>query len=690
MQRSDIIDPTASTSPGANYPILLTGATGFLGGHYLLHRIEWPGPVYAIVRGDSEAKARARLYAHLAECAASYGRTLPRALLDSRLHVLTGDITRPDCGLDADALARLRQAGLREFWHCAASLKFEDRHRQEIFEHNIGGTGNMLELFRTLSTGSPDDPHGETQGDTQVEFVHISTAYSVGKAQGTIEEARHSPEREYNNAYEESKNLAENRVIDFCESHGLSYRILRPTIVMGPRRSHQSGTTRFGVYGLAKEVHRLRETLSKLKHPLELLGNERATANLTPVDECVHDMMRLSREGFGDQRFFHLSNPEGVSLPKLIAMIDSKTGANRLAFVSKRSEDIGPLQKLFDKRTKFYAGYYNAEKFFARSAPPQPQLDWNDVERYLNLFVLELQQEEAGGVGFRSHAVTARDGAVLNVFSCGNPTLPPLLLANAYGMPAEFMWPLAQRLRDDFHVVTWECRWVPTIEHPFSADDCASLAHAQDIVDIQKALGLGAADVVGWSSGAQVALRAMAAFPERIRAGVLLNPGVSIRPSDTVRVTRFETGIRSLFDKIAGNYRMAEKYCELIYGAASTDAGDNKMLSNILTSTDPYLLYMTSLPFRTPESLFRYANMMRTLFAERPDAWTHDVTQEVLVYVADQDVVTHPDIGRALCEGLRHGHLHQDPDGDHFGHYYDQRVADLVRRYLAPGQQKAA
>lgn len=682
MQPSEIRDSNPSVSDDRHNPILLTGATGFLGGHFLLRRIESPGPVYAIVRGDSETQARARLYAHLAECAASYGMSLPKGLLDNRLHVLTGDITHPDCGLDADTVARLREVGLRAFWHCAASLKFEDRHRQEIFEHNIGGTGNMLELFRTLSA--------DRNENEPAEFVHISTAYSVGKAQGRIEEARHSPEREYNNAYEESKNLAENRVIDFCEAHGLSYRILRPTIVMGPRRSHQSGTTRFGVYGLAKEVHRLRETLSKLKHPLELLGNERATANLTPVDECVNDMMRLSIEGFGEQRFFHLSNPEGVSLPKLIAMIDSKTGANRLAFVSTRGEDIGPLQKLFDKRTKFYAGYYNAEKYFARSAPPQPQLDWNDVDRYLTLFVLELQQEEAGGVGFRTQAVTVRDGAVINVFSCGNPTLPPLMLANAYGMPAEFMWPLAQRLRDDFHVVTWECRWVPTIEHPFAADACGSIAHAQDMIDIQKALGLGCASVVGWSSGAQVALRAMAAFPDRVRAAMLLNPGVSIRPSDTVRVTRFESGIRSLFDKIAGNYRMAEKYCELIYGAASTDAGDKKMLSNILTSTDPYLLYMTSLPFRTPESLFRYANMMRTLFAERPDAWTHDVGHQVLVYVGDQDIVTHPDIGKALCDGLRHGHLHQDVDGDHFAHYYDQRVADLVRRHLAPDQQKAA
>ncbi|MCD9032935.1 alpha/beta fold hydrolase [Luteimonas sp. Y-2-2-4F] len=682
MQRPDTRDPSALVPERAVPPILLTGATGFLGGHFLLHRIEWPGPVYAIVRGDTERQARARLYAHLAECAASYRRPLPRALLDERLHVLTGDIARPDCGLDADALARLRAAAPREVWHCAASLKFEDRHRREIFEHNVDGTRHMLELFRRLCPPGP--------AAAPAEFLYVSTAYTAGKAQGEIEEARHSADREYNNAYEESKHAAEHLVADFCEAHRLSYRILRPTVVMGPRASHHSGTTRFGVYGFAKEVHRLRETLAKLKHPLELLGAERATANLTPVDECVYDMLRLSALGFDDRRYFHLSNPEGVNMGELVAMIDRKTGADRLAFVTERSGDAGPLQELFDERTRFYAGYYGAEKRFLRSAPPQPQLDWDDVDRYLTSFVQELQQEEAGGVGFRPQLVFARDGAALKVFACGSPKQPPLFLANAYGMPAEFMWPLAQRLQRDFHVVTWECRWVPGAEDAFDPGDCGSLAHAQDLVDIQKSLGLASASVVGWSSGAQVSLRAMAAFPERVRAAVLLNPGVSIPPSDTVRTTRFETGIRTLFDKIAGSYRMAEKYCELIYGAAASDAGDSRMLSNILTSTDPYLLYMTSLPFRTPQSLFRYANMMRTLFAERPDAWTADVAQPVLVYVGDRDVVTHPDVGRALCDGLRRGELHRDAEGDHFAHYYDQRVADLVRRHLVPDQQNAA
>ncbi len=658
--------PGADQARGA---ILLTGATGFLGGHFLLKRIAWPGRVYAIVRGEDMAQARTRLYTHLEACAQSYDQPLPQADLDDKLQVVLGDITLPLCGLADDILEELGAEQITEVWHCAASLKFEDRHRVEILAHNVGGTGNMLALFERLCSTRP------------AEFIHVSTAYSVGVAEGEVAEVLHSPRNVFNNVYEESKNLAEQRVAERCAQTGMSYRIVRPSVVMGPRASHQSGTTRFGVYGLTREVHRLRETLSKLENPLEMIGQEDATANLTPVDECVYDMLWLSAQGFGDARVFHLCNPAGLSVKRVIETIDSATGANKLRFTSRASEDPGPLQELFDQRTAFYSGYYRSDKVFVRAMPPQPQLGWQDLDMYLAAYLRELEHEARGGSGFQEQCIHARDGAPLKVCTLGDPTAPALVLANAYGMPAEFMWNLAQRLESRFYVVTWECRWVPTMAHEFEPGRCDSLAHACDLVDIVTALTLGPVVVAGWSSGAQVALRAMATFPEHFRAGVVMNPGVSIRPSETVRITRFESGIRSLFPKISGSYRMARKYCELIFGAEGGDADDRTSLSNILTSTDPYLLYMTSLPFRNPESLHRYAQMMEALFNERADAWTGDVKQPVLVYVGVNDVVTHPDVGQALHAGLSNGVLHVDEAGDHFSHYYDQQLADRLAEF---------
>lgn len=679
MQPSTIAHQIDQLVQASHPAIFLTGGTGFLGGHFLLQRIRAGQPVHVLVRGENTTQARQRLYNHLADCAASCDQRLPKAELDQHLVVHLGDITAPLAGLDAAAIERLRSAGVSQFWHCAASLKFEDRHREEIFSHNITGTGNVLDLYARCAGDLP-----------AAEFVHVSTAYSAGCMQGTIPEQAHTPGRVYNNAYEQSKNLAENAVIDFCQQQQLSYRILRPSIIMGPLATHRSGTTRFGVYGFTREVHRLRQTLAQLKHPLQLLGDPRATANLTPVDACVVDMLQLSAHGFGSQRFFHLCNPAGVDMAGLIATIDRMTGANRLAFVSQRGPDGGPLQELFDARTRFYAGYYNAEKTFARSLPPQPQVDWEDVQAYLRSFLQELEAEERGGIGYRPHSVALADGSRLRVFSTGSPTQPCVVLANAFGMPADFYWPLAQRLARDHHVVTWECRWAPDERQAFDPDNCPSQQHAHDLIQILDALQVEHCSIAGWSSGAQVALAAMALAPQRIDCGVLLNPGVSLSSLPGLAQTRFESGIRLLFSRIAGNYRMAEKYCELIYGAASSDSGDNQLLSGILTSTDPYLLYMTSLPFRSPQTLYRYANMMHTLFNEPAEALSLAVQQPVAVFVGGQDAVTHPDVGPALVQRLRHGQLHLQPQADHFAHYYDQAVADLIASHARQHARVAA
>jgi thioester reductase-like protein/pimeloyl-ACP methyl ester carboxylesterase len=648
--------------------LLLTGATGFLGGHFLFWKIRQPCRVFALVRGESAAQARARLLASLRAVAASYKLPVPEAELADRLVVILGDMTHPQGGVSAADRQTLLAAGIDEFWHCAASLKFEDRHREEIHLHNIAGTGNVLALAQQIGARR---------------YLHISTAYSAGKLSGDIPEALHPLDIEYNNYYEESKNHAEHKVAGFCAMHGIDYRILRPSIIMGPLATHYSGGTRFGLYGFARELFRLRATLSQIEQPLRLIGAADAVCNLAPVDQCVLDMLTLSRDDFGEQRIFHLSNASDLSMPETIARVDRHVGTSCLQVVPARRSETSPLEQLFDRRTRFYGGYYQTRKRFLRRAPAQQAVAWSDLDAYLSAYLQELNAQETGESGFERIQVSSRDGLDLCVYRYGDAGLPPLVLVNAFGMPAEFMLPMAQRLATQYQVVTWESRWVPTLSHPFEPEQCDSLRHVNDLVDIMQFLGLRQVPLAGWSSGAQVVLRALAAYPDRFDCGVLLNPGVSLGPSAAMRITRFEHGIRALFPKIAANYRIAEKYCELIYGARNGSAEEMGTLTSILTSTDAYLLYMTSLPFRSPQSLYRYANMMSRMFAERDDAWCADVRQPVLVYVGGEDLITHPDVGDALRHRLSHGQLHCDADGDHFSHYYDAGVAALVGQFAA-------
>lgn len=648
--------------------IVLSGATGFLGSNFLFWRLRQSGKIYVLVRGESVAHARERVYDALSVCATAYNQPIPKAEIDSKLEYILGDMTDTLCAISKNDLATLSAADISEFWHCAASLKFEDRHKEEIYRHNIDGTANIMDVARRIGCRH---------------YLHISTAYTSGHMAGDIPESLHPVAIGYNNFYESSKNQAEHAVASYCEAKGMDYRILRPAIIMGPLASRRSGGTRFGIYGLTQEMYRLRDTLSQLQTPLRLIGDLEAVGNLVPVDQCVYDMIYLSSIGFGDQKVYHLTNSSDLNIKLMLEKIDSALGMSSLKFVSERDTPASAIEELFDRRTVFYGGYYRTIKHFARSLPRHVGVSWADYGTYLTAFIKELD-EQRSGASFTRTQVTARDGTELCVSTYGDPSKPPLVLANAYGMPADFMFPLAKRLADEFRVITWDSRWVPAITHEFDLAKCHSLTHASDLVAILDHFQIDSAPVAGWSSGAQVSLRAMAEFPQRIQCGVLLNGGVSLPLSGQIKITDFEKNIRTLFPKIAANYRYAQKYCDLIYGAHATaeDGEDRKMISTILTSTDPFLLYMTSVPFRTPESLFRYANMMNGLFNERDDAWTASVPHHVLVHVGGNDLVTHPDVGRFLVQGLQHGELSFDQNGDHFSHFYDDDLAAMVKKFV--------
>ena len=249
-------------------------------------------------------------------------------------------------------------------------------------------------------------------------------------------------------------------------------------------------------------------------------------------------------------------------------------------------------------------------------------------------------------------------------------------------MPNDIILPLVRRLAEDHHVISWDSRWLPSLTHEFNAADCHSLTFARDLISVMNYFDLDKATIVGWSSGVQVALRAMHEFGDRINGAVLLNGGTSIA-SDTdepLQSTDYQTNILSLLPKIKGNYRLAEMYCDLIYGTKlhSNNEADQGLFTKIMSSTDPYLLYMTSMPFRNADALYRYAHVMSNLLTEPGHAWTDGIKQPVLVYSGKKDTVTHQDAAVALGGRLANAQHVSDDEGDHFAHFYRRSVAEMV------------
>ena len=197
------------------------------------HRFCWGGALalellqrtdaelYCLVRPRAtDDDIQRRLEQGLSKAAGLYGLPHLKAAILDRCRAISGDILKPRAGLGP--IPRVD-----EVWHAAASLKFGDEHRSEIWSHNVDGTCHLLDLARASHTDV---------------FNYISTAYVAGQRQGLILEELIPPETPTNNAYEDSKIVAEHLVAQ----SGLYHRIFRPSIVIG----HSQTLAATNVYGI--------------------------------------------------------------------------------------------------------------------------------------------------------------------------------------------------------------------------------------------------------------------------------------------------------------------------------------------------------------------------------------------------------------------------------------------------------
>src|ERR1044072_1413953 len=128
--------------------VLITGATGFLGGHFLYWWHRAGGRVVALVRAPDECSAHRRLMLQQRLSAAAYAHVAASEL--GAITAVPGDVRRPLVGLNAVHLRALAAENIRTVWHFAASLRFEKAHSSELMANNVGGTRNAMATAKAI------------------------------------------------------------------------------------------------------------------------------------------------------------------------------------------------------------------------------------------------------------------------------------------------------------------------------------------------------------------------------------------------------------------------------------------------------------------------------------------------------------------------------------------------------------
>ncbi|MFT4034232.1 MAG: SDR family oxidoreductase [Patulibacter sp.] len=214
--------------------ILLTGATGLLGGE-VLARI--------LARTDRTVVALVRR---------------PLGFEHPRLRLLMADLTD-------DAPLPQPQVPVTQVIHCAASVSFT-LPIEEQREINVEGTRRLLDLAATL-------PSLER-------FMHVSTSYVAGTFEGIFGPDDLERGQGFRNTYEQSKYEAEVLV----RESSLPVQVVRPAIVVGDQ--HTGRTNAFNVLYPPMKAY----ALGKM-HVAP--GRAEAPVDVVPIDFVADAMMEL-------------------------------------------------------------------------------------------------------------------------------------------------------------------------------------------------------------------------------------------------------------------------------------------------------------------------------------------------------------------------------------------------------------
>ncbi|MEV0360736.1 amino acid adenylation domain-containing protein [Nocardia sp. NPDC050697] len=269
-------------------PLLLTGATGFLGSHLLRELLDHTErPIYCLVRAADPADGLRRLRRALEHY------ELATAELEARVTVLPGDLARPRLGLDEPVFAAL--AGqLSAIVHNGALVNHLATYEQ-LRTANVGGTRELLRLASTARA-------------VPVHLVSTLDAVLGADRTGVVTERSVLAADEVNrHGYVASKWVAE-QLVRRAGERGLPIAVYRPGLVGASART-----------GLIAAD----DSLWTMVRAAALLGiapavPPAAAVSLAPVDYVARALAALVTGGVPAGERYHLVNTAPTPVRELL------------------------------------------------------------------------------------------------------------------------------------------------------------------------------------------------------------------------------------------------------------------------------------------------------------------------------------------------------------------------------------
>ena len=244
--------------------ILVTGAAGFLGSHLTRRLVARGADVRVLLRPSSNN----------------------RAIADLPLEYLTGDLR------DVASLDRA-MAGVQRVFHVAADYRLWSKRSQDIYDSNVGGTKNLLDVAKRAGVE---------------QFVYTSTVATIA-----VDRPEHPNEftdaklEEMVGHYKRSKWLAEKEVLQAAQ-HGFPAIVAMPTTPVGPWDWKPTPTGKIILDFLNGKMPGYVET----------------GLNFVGVEECAAGHILIAEKGIAGERY--LLGGENLTLKAMLDLLAEMTG----------------------------------------------------------------------------------------------------------------------------------------------------------------------------------------------------------------------------------------------------------------------------------------------------------------------------------------------------------------------------
>jgi len=266
-----------------NEQVFLTGSTGFLGTQL----------VQQLLRNRSGVRLALLIRPSKGKPASERADAMISPADRSRVEIVSGDVSLPNCGLDPATYERLA-AGTTRVIHSAATVRF-DHSLDEARRMNVEGTRHVLD-FAARAPGLRS-------------FAYVGTAYVAGRRTGLIAENELDVGQGFRNTYEQTKSEAESLVRSRFGS--LPCVVLRPSIIVGDSRTGVTSSFKMMYWPLKIYARRLWRTVP---------GYPDAVLDIVPVDFVASAVAQLAFDDAAHGSTLHLcAGPRGAATIAQIA-----------------------------------------------------------------------------------------------------------------------------------------------------------------------------------------------------------------------------------------------------------------------------------------------------------------------------------------------------------------------------------